>query len=229
MKHSDNDMTLVSNTISIHVIDIPKKVWSPKIKSVDEGYFLFERFGKAVFRATKWEPGLRNDVIKFDPIKHNKDFESLNIDKSTLDEVKKMLLIICEAFWNCFANERVIRTILGFEFGIDTGNHTPVCCRKPVYEPYESKVIMQHLKTLLLNKWAKGIKGSSWGSSIVLAPKPHQEEKCDIDDYIWRMCVSYRGLNGVTKMFVNPINRCDSSIEDMGDHIGILFFYQSRC
>ena len=38
------------------------------------------------------------------------------------------------------------------------------------------------------------------------------------------MCVSYRGLNRVTKIFAYPISRCDSSIEDMGDHIGIIFF-----
>ena len=41
---------------------------------------------------------------------------------------------------------------------------------------------------------------------------------------IWRMCVSYRGLNRVTKIFAYPISRCDSSIEDMGDYVGILFF-----
>ena len=113
---------------------------------------------------------------------------------------------------------------MGFEFSIDTGDHTPVCCNKPVYGPYETNVIMEHIKTLLHNKWAREIQGSAWGFPIVLAPKPHQEEVVKIDDYIWRMCVSYQGLNRVTKIFAYPISRCDSSIEDMGDHIWILFF-----
>jgi len=38
-----------------------------------------------------------------------------------------------------------------------------------------------------------------WGSSIVLAAKPHQEHVIDIKDFVWRMCVSYRKLNSVTK------------------------------
>ena len=38
------------------------------------------------------------------------------------------------------------------------------------------------------------------------------------------MCVSYRGLNRVTKIFAFRISRCDTSVEDMGDHVGILFF-----
>ena len=84
--------------------------------------------------------------------------------------------------------------------------------------------MLKQLKTLLHNRWVEEIQGSAWGAPIVLAPKLHQEKVTDIDDYIWRMCVSYRGLNRVTKIFAFPILRCDSSIEDMGDHVGILFF-----
>ena len=51
-----------------------------------------------------------------------------------------------------------------------------------------------------------------WGSSIVLAAKPHQEHIKNIDDFVWRMCVSYRKLNAVTKLFELPIPRCDDVI-----------------
>ena len=191
---------------------------------VDEGYFIFERYGRAVFRAKPWIPGHRSDVIMFDAKIHEKDFQALKISKSIPKDIEDTLLLICKTYWDCFASEGVMRTILGFEFSIDTGDHTPVCCKKPVYGPHESIVIMQHIRTLLHNRWAKEVQGSAWGFPIVLAPKPHQEEVINIDDYIWRMCVSYRGLNRVTKIFAYPISRCDSSIEDMGDYVGILFF-----
>ena len=54
------------------------------------------------------------------------------------------------------------------------------------------------------------------GSLIVLAAKPHQEKVTNIDDFIWRMCVSYRALNAITRPFQFPIPRCDYSIYVLG-------------
>ena len=59
---------------------------------------------------------------------------------------------------------------------------------------------------------------------ILLAPKPHQEGINNIKDFVWRLCVSYRGLNSVTKPFIFPIPRCAESIEDFGDSNGPMFF-----
>ena len=47
---------------------------------------------------------------------------------------------------------------------------------------------------------------------IVLAQKPHQEDIKNIEDFIWRMCVFYRRLNGVTKPFKFPIPRYNDAI-----------------
>ena len=47
---------------------------------------------------------------------------------------------------------------------------------------------------------------------IVLTAKPHQEHINNIKHFIWRICVSYRGLNKVTKLFEYPIPRCDDEI-----------------
>jgi len=57
---------------------------------------------------------------------------------------------------------------------------------------------MKQLKSLLSNDWIELCFGA-WGSSIVLAAKPHQEHVLDIEDFIWTMCVSYWKLNSVTK------------------------------
>ena len=108
------------------------------------------------------------------------------------------------------------RPIIGYKFGIDTGTAKPVCCKKPTYGFYESKIIMEQIMELLKNGWIRLCWGP-WGSLIVLAAKPHQESCCDISEFIWRMCVSYRKLNAITKPFQFPISRCDISITVIGN------------
>ena len=70
---------------------------------------------------------------------------------------------------------------------------------------------MNQIEALLYNEWIERCTGA-WGSSIVLAPKPHQEHIRNIDDFEWKMCVFYRKLNGITKPFQFPISRCDDAI-----------------
>ena len=74
---------------------------------------------------------------------------------------------------------------------------------------------MEHIDALKENKWIEECKGP-WGSLIVLAPKPHQEHVEDIKDFVWRMCVSYRALNAITKPFTYPIPRCDNAVSSLG-------------
>ena len=84
-------MTPNKHISNVNVIDIPRKVWLPRVKSqfrpearyddIGEGYFLFERYGKAVFRSTPWEPGKRNDVISFEPKLHQDSIDKLQIDE----------------------------------------------------------------------------------------------------------------------------------------------------
>ena len=46
----------------------------------------------------------------------------------------------------------------------------------------------------------------------MLTVKPHQEHIENIDAFVWKMCVSYRKLNAVTKPFEFPIPRYDDAI-----------------
>ena len=64
---------------------------------------------------------------------------------------------------------------------------------------------MKHVKTLLHNEWIRECPTGAYGAPIVLAPKPHQEDVENIDDFVWRMCVSYRALNKITCPFEYPI------------------------
>ena len=54
---------------------------------------------------------------------------------------------------------------------------------------------MKHVKILLDNTWIRECIIGPYGVSIVLAPKPHQEEVTNIKNFVWRMCVRYRALS----------------------------------
>jgi hypothetical protein len=82
---------------------------------------------------------------------------------------------------------------------------------------------MEQLKVLKANGWIRKCFGP-WGSSIAPAAKPHQEHIHSIEDFIWRLCVSYRRLNQVTLPFEYRIPRCDDAIDNFGDSAGRLFF-----
>ena len=134
-----------------------------------------------------------------------------DLDSKTMADITQTI----KDYWDCFVTIGAKRTILGYEFGIDTAGAKPVCCRKPLYGHYESKVILEQVRQLLINGWIEKC-GGPWGSMIVLAQKPHQEHITNISDFIWRMCVSYRKLNAVTKPFQFPIPRCDAAIAILG-------------
>lgn len=72
-------------------------------------------------------------------------------------------------------------------------------------------IIMKQIVDLLKNNWILEC-GGLWGSIILLATKPHQEEIDGICKSILRICVSYRGLNKVTKIYEYPIPCCDMVI-----------------
>ena len=53
-----------------------------------------------------------------------------------------------------------------------------------------------------------------WGAIIVLAAKPGQYN-VPWEKFKWRLCVSYRKLNQVTKPFQYPIPRCNDAVEEI--------------
>ena len=93
------------------------------------------------------------DRILFDEMEHAKELDKdLKLSPSICDQSKQGVVAVIKKYWDCFVTVGAKRTILGYEFGIDTSGAKPVCCRKPSYGPYESKVIMSQLEDLLSNK-----------------------------------------------------------------------------
>ena len=165
-----------------------------------------------------------SDIHVWDAHRDQNEFDTdFHINPDIDSETRTTIVHTIQKYWDCFYSAGVWKPILDFEFCIDTGSSPPVCCRKPHYGPHETRIIMQQLDILLDNGWIEECEGT-WGSSIVLAAKPHQKHITTIDDFVWRMCVSYRALNQVTLPFEYPIPRCDDAIDNFGDSVGHLFF-----
>ena len=206
------------------MIEVPPKMWRPKqmnkyeppeyATDISEGVFDFANYGNTVFRPSDkpWDKGIREDQIIFNDKEHRKELLlHIKIGNTVTTHTANTITDLIIKYWDCFCEEGARRTIFDYEFAIDTGNSKPVCCRKQPYGPHESQIIMKHIHALLANDWIEQC-GGPWGSRIVLAAKPHQEHVDDIKEFVWRMCVSYRKLNSVTKPFEFPIPRCDDTI-----------------
>jgi len=184
---------------------------------IHDDHFDFKEYGNTIFRPAEqtWNRGERVDIIKFEDSKHAVELnKGLLVSDKVSAEIKQQVKNIVIKLWDSFCEEGARRTITGYEFAIGTSDSKPICCKRPNYGPYEAEIIMKQLKALLNNDWIELCFGA-WGSSIVLAAKPHQEHVLDIEDFIWRMCVSYRKLNSVTKPFQYPIPQCDDAITIM--------------
>ena len=108
----------------------------PVYDDVPEGVFDYPFHGTCEFCSKfSWKPHKRNDIIVWDTTCYSKELE-------------KDIRI-------AFYDECSHRPIIGYEFAINTGEHTPVCCKKQSYSHHESKIIMKNIAKLLLNKWAR--------------------------------------------------------------------------
>jgi hypothetical protein len=191
---------------------------------IDDSVFEFEQYGKTICHPSAPFVNNRTDIHHWVSERDLPEFtKNFVISTDAAPETRAAIVAIIESHWDCFYGAGVVKPILYFEFAIDTGASPPVCCKKPHYGPHESRIIMEHLEVLKANGWIRKCFGP-WGSSIVLAAKPHQEHVTDISDFIWRLCVSYRRLNQVTLPFEYPIPRCDDAIDNFGDSAGRLFF-----
>ena len=209
---------------------MPSKIWRPKPENryvpldygddIDDDLLVFTQYGKSVRRTPLVFENTCTDIHKWDATRDTPELRKHlrigdDVDPATCSSIESLVM----KYWDVFYEAGVCKTILGFEFAINTGGSQPVCCRKPNYGPHESAIILEEQQALLANGWIRKCYGP-WGSLVVLAPKPHQEDVENIEDFVWRMCVSYRKLNSVTLPFEYPIPRCDDAIEDFGDSAG---------
>ena len=137
------------------MIEVPAKIWQPKVMSkyttpvlddddVDD-ILNYAQYGKCVYKNNlNWsDDSCRNDIITYCDATHASELHrDLRFDESVDADLKVQITDIIKEYWDCFV-KAAMRTILQYEFGIDTGVSKPVCCRKPSYGPYESRIIME--------------------------------------------------------------------------------------
>ena len=202
---------------------MPPKVYRPAIPSTyvepeglpdpSEGLECLHRpMGCSLWRE-RLPPGKRADIIRFQPSDEQQLNKNINWTGCT-EELKRMVLPIIKEYWDVFAEEGLRNPILGFQFVVDTGTATPVCCKLPRYGMHEGPVIRKICDGLKHNGIIEEDRGP-WGAMIVLAAKPNQNE-VHWNDYVWRMCVSYRKLNSITRPYKFPIRRYDDAILSIG-------------
>lgn len=159
----------------------------------------------------------RQDVVTYNNVLHEDEFNA-GVQWDTCPEDKRPKIEqILKDFWDVFAAEGLRKPIRGYQFHIDTGNVKPVCCKPPRYGPHETRIMSQLIQGLEQNGVIEDDDGP-WGAMVVLAAKPNQAHK-HWSDYIWRLCVSYRQLNTVTRPFVYPSRRCDDAVRAIGHSI----------
>ena len=205
-------------------VEAEKRPYRAKVKNVyEEPDFLpdemdlldplFGEYGNVLYREKRELPP-RDDVIKFDPTLHQNEFDETIQWEDCPQEFRPVITQIIQDHWDAFTQEGMKKPIRGFQFNVDTGQVKPISCKPPRYGKHESRIITILAAKLEANGLIEDDDGP-WGALVVLAAKPHQEHK-HWSEYIWRLCVSYRPINAITRPFIFPSRRCDDSAKDIG-------------
>eukprot|EP00956_Cyclotella_meneghiniana_P009863 scaffold13641_cov42-Cyclotella_meneghiniana.AAC.7 len=149
------------------------------------------------------------------PYDETKDDEYLreNLKISHLSPEKQAdIEKLVKEYWPVFRPEGMSIPVLDYQCHIDTGSARPVRTKRTNFGPRESKIMQPMIDKLEEIDQIYQTFDGEWLSPCLLAPKPHQENCYNIEDYVWRLCVNYIGLNKVTKVVAYPIPRCDFAV-----------------
>ena len=78
-------------------------------------------------------------------------------------------------YWEVFCEDGFCWPIRGFLFQIDTGSHSPICCKPGRCGPNKSEVV-QNLMERMNENGVVEQDDRPWGALVVIAAKPHQED-----------------------------------------------------
>jgi ribosomal protein L21E len=206
-------------------IEPDRRIWRPQVASkymepdcipdpLSDLEILYKEYGKPLW-ANKSQLPPRDDLITFDPAKHQTELDKNLVWGDCPTEKQPVIKTLIMEYWDVFAEEGVRKNIRGIQFHVDTGEIPPICVKAPRYGPHETRVINDLVAKLEENGIIEDDDGP-WGAPIVLAAKANQDH-LHWSQYTWRLCVSYRKLNAVTRPFTFPIVRCDDAVKEIGD------------
>jgi hypothetical protein len=208
---------------------VPKQKWRAKTASIWEEeendnaehpnyYSTFQRktgnsLWKSKSSALALAPPNPNFNYVYCPDKDVDELDAnLKLEPDMSVDMMNRVKAFVQEFWDVFRKEGVKIPLRGYKMVINTGKHKPVACRQPHYGLHETPIMQKTIVKLLDLGFVKPDSTSPWGARITLAPKPHQENITEMEDYIWRFCINYIRLNMVTRLAEYPIPRCNDAV-----------------
>jgi hypothetical protein len=137
-----------------------------------------------------------------------KEYDLSHLDPDLQEQVYSM---ICK-FWSVFDSRGIFVPVKNCECVIDTGTARPIAVKKILYGERGTVIMRRCITALAKVGHIVQITDGQWLFKALLAAKPHQESVYNIDDFVWRFCVNYIPLNGVTLLIAYPIPQCDSAV-----------------
>ena len=137
--------------------------------------------------------------------------KKVDLSHLTADQQNQVYDLIRE-FWPVFDERGVFVAVKNYECVIDTGTARPIAVKKIFYGERETVIMRRCISALAKVGHIRQITDGRWLFKALLAAKPHQEHVRNIEDFVWRFCVNYIPLNGVTRIIAYPIPRCDSAV-----------------
>jgi hypothetical protein len=102
--------------------------------------------------------------------------------------------------------------VRNYEWVINTGGTHPIAVKKIQYGPKELPIMQKAIAALEKVGHIFQMHNGNWLFKAVLAPKPHQEHICDINNFVWRFRINYVPLSSGTRIITYPIPCCDSAV-----------------
>ena len=113
--------------------------------------------------------------------------------------------LICK-YWLAFDKWGVFVPVKYYQCVINTGIAQPIAVKKILYGARETIIMRCCILALAKVSHIHQIRDGSWLFKALLAPKPHQEHVQNIDGFVWRFCVNYIPINGITCIIAYPIS-----------------------
>ena len=147
----------------MYVIDVPPKIWRLKSQNryitidygndIDDVVFEYSHHGRAIFHpSVRWANSLQSDIILFDmKLDMAELLANISVGGNILLVYKTRIQELIIKYWDCFCKRGAKRTILDYEFSIDTGASKSVYCHRPSCGPHEKPIIMEQINALLSN------------------------------------------------------------------------------
>lgn len=168
-------------------------------------------------------PSPKVDLILWNEIYFKSEFTKyLKIDINIDSTLHQSILYIIYQNLGSFCEQGSPRPMFDFEFYTDTED-SKLVCNINQFIVFMKKLLNTNIQILEDNDQIYDC-GGPCGLLLILATKLHQENFTNTNDFVWRLWVSYRPLNSVTRSFEFLFPHCTESIGNIGNSGDLMYF-----